>query len=348
MAVLDDMIHVLERVAKVNKAVTIPYLEGKYKLKIVDKGADHGQIVTGADLSVSKALLDGPEGLRAQFPGSFSEESDCKERLSALDIYQVDPLDGTGDMVDTYQTPKPVGPTTLVSRLQREAVDRQFSAVGGLIYDVLSGMALVSDTKTVLLFNAKDHLIEVPYEQTEPAWKGRDQVVRINRRISYPQLTFDGPFMEYLRKNGFKIEQVPIGGAGTAAMQLFRNYIQPRADSGKAFTDLKPIDILFNAQPDWKTWDTDGTEVIADALKLPVCATNIYGTDRLGDKGANACYPTLEEMHHKRGYVRSISRELHVAFTQDAKEFQQANPDCPLLQKDYKYKDAIVARALGK
>ena len=82
-------------------------------------------IVTEADKKVSQYLLDGGiqgiAGVRKQYPGSFSEEDDSPERLQVAEIYQIDPIDGTGDMVDTYKSSNVKGPTTLVSKLIRES-----------------------------------------------------------------------------------------------------------------------------------------------------------------------------------------------------------------------------------
>ena len=52
-----EMENILEFVSKVNRQVTLPLLEKKTGLKIVNQGQDHGMIVTEADLNVSRKLL---------------------------------------------------------------------------------------------------------------------------------------------------------------------------------------------------------------------------------------------------------------------------------------------------
>lgn len=328
-----EMVHILENVAKVNMAVTLPFIQKKTGLQVVSHGADHGMIVTEADLNVSKSLL-GP--LRENYPGSFSEEDDSAQRLKSTEIYQVDPIDGTGDFVDTYQSSKVTGPTTLVSRLKRKSLTDKFVPVAGLIFDAVHEIALVSDGTEVGLYKvrADGKIEEVKFEGTEPK---KGDKVKINRRVSYPQLTFDGPFMDYLKAQGINVQRVNVGGAGIFALQVFRNYIQPK-QSVPGFSDLEALTIGFNAQPDWKTWDTDPTEVIANALGLPK-RTDIYGCLLT----ANAANEKLSDMHHKTGYILSTSAQLRGEVVRLAGKFQERNPDCSLLKKDYDYKNAIVA-----
>jgi len=337
-----EMIHMLESVAKVNQVVTLPYLEKKTGLQIIEKGQDHGMIVTEADRKVSQYLLEGGieniPGIRTQYPGSFSEEDDTPERLQSTEIYQIDPLDGTGDMVDTYQGSRVVCPTTLVSKLERTSTDQNFTPVSGLIFEVLNQFALVSDGDRIGLYQFQDGKVkEIDYELTEHPFKIFSEPIKINRRPSYPQLTFDGPFIDYLKSQGLNIEQTNMGGAGTFALQFFRNYIQPKQEI-KGFSELEPLTIGFNAQPDWKTWDTDATEVIANALNLPQ-RTDIYGNDLT----ANASRDTLQQMHHTRGYILSPNTTLANIFTKLTREFSIKNPNCPLTKKDYDYKNVILS-----
>lgn len=296
-------------------------------------------IVIEADKKVSQYLLDGGisgiEGIRKVYPGSFSEEDDSPERLNSFTIFQIDPIDGTGDMIDTYQSSKVVSPTTLVSKLERKYTSDNFVPVSGLIFDVLNGFGLISDGDEIGLYKIENEKVkEIKYEKTEHPWKEGD-VIKINRRVSYPQLSFDGPFIDYI-KAGFEIERVNVGGAGTFALQLFRNYIEPK-EFIKGFSDLETLTIAFNTQPDWKTWDTDPTEVIANALGLTE-RTNIYG----GELTANASKETLSDMHHKEGYVLSPDKNLRIGLTFLAEQFTKKNPNCPLTKKDYNYKDAIL------
>jgi hypothetical protein len=262
--------------------------------------------------------------------------------MEALEIIQLDPIDGTGDFADTYQTSKVMPPTTLVSKLTRPTTHDLFQPEWGIIFDVVNEIALVSDGEAVFLFGADEHgLKEVPYERTKPPWK-EGEVIYINRRVSYPQLTYDGPFMDFLQKN-LNIVQVPTGGAGIFAMQVFRNYIQPTGPGAEAFANLQPITIGFNCQPDWKTWDTDPTEVIAAALKMPRRCDAFNNTLHV-----NAAAQTLAGMHHKSGFVLSTSHLVQMTLCATANDFKDRNRDCPLTAKNYGYKDAIVAMARGK
>lgn len=343
MSDYEEMVQVLEEIVGVNSAVTIPFIERKTGLKILTKGDDHGEIVTEADRKASQYLLDGGIkgvlGLRQRFRGSFSEEDDSPERTSALEIFQVDPIDGTGDFSDTYQSGRAIGPTTLVSRLRRSSIKDTFVPVGGIIFDTLYQHAVVSDGSKIGLFSVdkRGKLQDVDFELKSPEWNN-GQTLRLNRRVCYPQLVFDGPFKEFLRREyGVSLENVNVGGAGTFAMQFFRNYIQPTSTNGQSFASLEPITIGFNAQPDWKTWDTDPTEVIASALGLPE-RTTIYGEPIT----ANANAPDLRGMHHSKGYVLAPSRSLRDMLTEAAIRFKERNPDANLLGKDYGYKDAIL------
>lgn len=336
-----EMIHFLENVALINRTATLTYLEKKTGLKIISKGEDHGMIVTEVDRKVSQYLLDGEmemagiKGIRQNYPGSFSEEDDSSERLNSLTIFQIDPIDGTGDMVDTYQSSKVVSPTTLVSKLERKSTSENFVPVSGLIFDVLNGFGLISDGNQIGLYKIENEKVkEIKYEKTEHPWKEED-LIKINRRVSYPQLSFDGPFMDYINDE-FKIKRVNVGGAGTFAFQFLRNYIEPK-EYVKGFSDLETITLMFNAQPDWKTWDTDPTEVIANAFGLPK-RTNIYGEELT----ANASKEKLSDMYHTKGYVLSSDEDLRIELTSLAKEFTRKNPNCVLTKKDYNYKDEIL------
>lgn len=340
----DEMVRMLEHVARITKHVTLPYLEKKTGLKVVDHGKDYGQIVTVADLDISKAILDGDgsfPGIRHIYPGSFSEESDDKERRSAKEIYELDPIDGTGDFVDTYAGSNVMGPTTLLAKLRRGPDG--FYPVAGLILDVVHGETIVSDRNNVRLYrvDSDGRIHDVQYEATKPEWN--HSKIRLNRRVSYPQLAFDGPFKRFLNSDaGYDVIDVPVGGAGVAAMQVFRNYIQPTDGTVKHFNDLQKIDICFSCQPDWKTWDTDPTRVIVRALDLPEI-TDIYERPLEAD----ASLPDLKkDLVHHNGVVISTDSRLREHMAHLAERFEERNPDCPLLTKDYAYKNAIVA--MGK
>lgn len=338
----DEMLEILEQVTKINRRITRPFIRKKTGLKIVEKGEDHGMVVTEADLNVSKFLLNGGldyRGFRKRYPGSFSEENDSANRIKALSILQLDPIDGTGDFVDTYKLKKVTPPTTLVSKLTRNSLQEPFKSVAGFIFDIENEFAILSDGNNIILYKIDENgkLREKKYEKTEPENIERATEIKINRRVSYPQLTFDGPFMRYLSNKGLNIKQIPVGGAGIFALQIFRNYITP-FDHIKGFSDLEKLTIGFNTQPDWKTWDTDPIEVIANTLGLPR-RTDIYGSGLT----ANAEAKTLREMYHTTGYVISTSRSLQDLVVTSALEFERRNSDCPLITKDYSYKEAIAS-----
>lgn len=329
-----EMVYMLENVARVNRVVTVPYIRNKTGLDIVDKGADFGQVVTVADKKVSQYLLDGGiegvVGVRQTYSGSFSEEDDTPNRLTALKIDQIDPIDGTGDMLKTYQTDNVVSPTTLVSKLERASADVPFKPTAGMIFDILHEFAIISDGKNIGLYKVdeKGRVKDVSFELISPReWKEVD-AIKLNQRLAYSQTNFDTHFMDYMRAEGLTIEQVPIGGAGIAALQVFRNYIQPK-QCLQGFSDRQTIDILFNAQPDWKTWDTDPSRVIAGALGLSL-NKDIYGNNL----SQNASNPTLNDMVHTTGCVMSADQGLQTLLTYHAKQFE-AQSGKNLLMKNY-------------
>lgn len=344
----EEMVEVLKDVVKVNRAVTRPYLEKKTGLKVVSKGRDFGEIVTEADIGISDALLNGHgvkgiTGFRQRYLGSFSEEQDYPlERQSALILLQLDPMDGTGDFKKTYQTENVMPPTTLVSKLVRNNVQNSFRPVAGIIFDIVNEVALVSDGSEIGLFAVSTDGIphSITFRRLEESitwsamWHDGDTIF-INQRTAYPQNNFDREFINFLQTywpvHRIVVKQVPVGGAGIIALQLFRNVIQPVKFSDiPSFANLRTINICFNAQPDWKTWDTNPTDVIADALGLPP-RTTIYGDPIT----PNAAAPSLKEMHHTNGYVLSTDVRLQAMLCERARAFQEKYPNKPLTEKNY-------------
>jgi hypothetical protein len=329
------MLDQLSAVSQINRAVTIPFIQKKTGLKVISQGANLGEIVTEADKKVSQYFLDGGlkdiVGVRLTYPGSFSEESDAPARLTALDLYQNDPIDGTGDMVKTYQTERVMGPTTLISRLQRPNANNSFMPKAGMIYDILGDTAIVSDGSKAEIYRITEtgELREVKWNYQSPEWS-TSKPIRINKRVSYPQNNFDQDFINFIRQNGLQVIQVETGGAGIAAMQLFRSYMQPDSNEVPAFSSLMPIDILFNAQPDWKTWDTDPSKIIGRYFGLQL-ERDIYGQPLT----ANAAAPTLKEMHHKTGCVLSTSRLLEDTIAELAVKFERKHPEKKLTAINY-------------
>jgi hypothetical protein len=292
---------VLPQVIAVNRAVTRPVIEKKTGLKVVSSGEDFGQIVTNVDIGVSNALLNGGiqgvEGLRSRYPGSFSEEQDSPVRRSSLEIYEVDPIDGTGDFQKTYNTPSVMSPTTLVTKLIRESVDDPFRPVAGMIFEIVNQYAIIGDgTSTGLFVAGKDGVVQIPIQKIPPS--DVKVPLRINRRFSYPQDVYDNEFPKFLESYLYNVQQVAVGGAGMQALQFFRSIFEPADSGAEAFSALKKIDVIFNCQPDWKTWDTDPAMVIArawDCVLLDNIENNYFVSP------PNAAAEKMTDMWHRHG-----------------------------------------------
>ncbi len=336
MEVMCELMVMLRKLALVNHEITRPILQAKTGMDIVSKGEDLSQIVTVVDQRVSKYLLDSGlqefkfKGVRNTYPGSFSEEDDSKARLNALKLWQIDPMDGTGDAKATYKTDHLIGPTTLVSLLERESIDEPFSTIGGIIFDIVSGTAIISDGKEIILykFDEDNNLKEISYNRTQPDLN--PNILRINKRITYPQYHFDEFCSLWLPEQDTQVVRVCVGGAGTLAMQFLRQYIEPTSDNGAFFKGLKPINIVANYQPDHKTWDLRPLEVMLKALDAPPIVDG-FGSPL----NQNEASPTLEDMYLTQGYVCAPSVELRNLITNQAKAFQAANPERSLTEKNY-------------
>lgn len=336
MGQLERMVEVLfPQVVNACRNAVLPRLREK-GITVVSHGADFGEIVTDMDIGASALLLDGVEGkggLRRLLPGSFSEESDSPRRRDALVLYENDPCDGTGDAVATRDAGAIVGPTNLTAYLERPTNNDPFMPVVGLIYDVLGEYAIIGGVGHVLLGRASEDgsFVPVPFRLVQDAFDITRQPIKIGRRRAYPQTNAHERFPAFLGLHGMGIMQVSVGGAGTQALQLFRSHIVPvnQADL-PAFARLERIDAIVNAQPDWKTWDTDPTIAIARALELPD-ATDLFG-DPLRE---NAAAPTMSDMHHRQGFVLAYDAGLRDSFTDEARVFRDTYPELNLLEKNY-------------
>ena len=309
------------------RTAIIPALRGK-GVKVVSQGADFGEIVTEMDMSASDIILN---GLRADLPGSFSEEDDSPERTRVLELWQVDPCDGTGDAVKTANSDRVVGPTMLVSLLRRSSITAPFRPVGALIYDVLGEYGVVSDGKTLLLGKpcSGGEWVRVLHR----THRSVGVTVSIPKRISYPQNHAHNFFPDFMRWMGFlpTLNQVEVGGAGDQALRLVRASIAPVDPSDvPAFARLRPVDAVFNAQPDWKTWDLDPLQVIAEALNYS-WTSDIYGQPLR----ANACANAPAGMHHTTGCVITRWRSLSETLVTMARKYEEAYGDGSLLTKNY-------------
>lgn len=290
-------------------------------ITVVSQGRDLGEIVTDMDLDASRLLLEGDglrfPGLRSTHPGSFSEEQDSPMRREARTLYEVDPCDGTGDAVKTKdaEPDKVMSPTVLVTFLARNWAYEPFRPVAGMIYHVLGEFAVIGGEGQVFVGYAHEDrtFMEVPHRvNMGTAWHDL-RPLRIGRRAAYPQKVAHESFLPFLcewyeeRRMGpspwpwVEVVEVPVGGAGLQALQLLRSVIT-LDDRGAipAWHNLEPIDIIWNTQPDWKTWDTDPIEAIAEALGFPLRPTDVGGQLTWN---TNASAALLSDMHHRNGWV---------------------------------------------
>lgn len=306
-------------IVKISRKVIFPRLKNK-GVEIINQGNDLGEIVTNIDINASEVILNGNNemgitGLRDSFSGSFSEENDSKTRMESLEIYEVDPLDGTGDMTATIKTDKIISPTLIISRLTRESLNEPFKPVTGMIYNILDEYAAISDGKELLIgkadnnTNFKSVSVKNCSDYTGP--------IRINFRHLYPQKNAQNNFIEFIKGNGINIKQIRTGGAGLQMLQFIRSIIEPiDPESLPSFYQLEPIDIIFNTQPDWKTWDIDPSFLIAKTFDLK------EPTDIFGEKlTANASKPTLKEMHLTKGAILSNNIKNSKIFIDYAQQF---------------------------
>lgn len=322
---------------------------------VVNQGSDLGEIVTDMDLDASRLLLEGDgrrfPGLRAAHPGSFSEEQDSPMRLEALALYEVDPCDGTGDAVKTKDAEpgKMMSPTVLVTFLVRNWAYEPFRPVAGLIYHVLGEFAVIGGEGQVLVGYADGdrNFVEVPHRvNMGTSWHDL-RPLRIGRRTAYPQKVAHESFLPFLYewyegKMGpspwpwVEVVEVPVGGAGFQALQLLRSVITID-DRGAvpAWDNLEPIDIIWNTQPDWKTWDTDPIQSIADALGFSLRPTNVGGQLTLN---TNASAALLSDMHHRSGWVLAANPVVQQGVLITAAEWGSGGSGHllgDLLKKDY-------------
>lgn len=342
MILLNELRTVAGNLVKIGQLIARPVIEKRTGLKVISEGANLGEIVTDLDIGISRAILDGvPDhnifGLRHYYSGSFSEEDDSSKRRTALEIYQIDPLDGTGDFKKTHGSDSVMPPTLLITKLKRESANLPFQAIGAIIYDLVNEYGILSDGSQIQMFEARtDHYLfsEMSWSRTQIwPWHSPKQIFAVGLRESYPQDVRDGKFIEFLRDKGFRPELVKTGGAGMQALQFFRNFMQPTGHTpgAIAFGNLKPLDIIFNAQPDWKTWDVDPINVVARALGVGF-PTDIFGRSL----EANAVAVTMRDMWHRQGCVFTASIGLSGELEKAANEFHvPGDPERDLLSINY-------------
>lgn len=321
-------------------------------VEIVSAGRDLGEIVTDMDLDASRVLLDDGErrfrGLRSIYAGSFSEEQDSPMRREARALYEVDPCDGTGDAVATKDndSDEVMSPTVLVTFLERGSVSSLFRPVVGLIYHVLGEFAVIGGEGRVLVGKA-DHdgrFVEVAHRVNMGITWHDFRPLRIGCRTAYQQHVAHKSFLPFLEEQcesnyplwpWCSVLVVPVGGAGLQALQLLRSVISlDDPDDIPAWTKLEQIDIIWNTQPDWKTWDTDPIEAIAAALGFPLRPTSVDGRLVWDTNASNA---TLSDMHHKSGWVLAANPRVQQCVLITAADWGDGGEHLlgDLLKKDY-------------
>ncbi len=337
-----NIFSLIPNVVRVNREVTLPILAKKTGLRVISNADDETMVATDVDIGITSALLEGlpgMEGLSTLYPGSFSEELDSPMRGSSKIVAELDPCDGTGDLKRTALSKNIIPSTLLLALLKRHAIGYAFDVVGGIIYNEVHEYGIASDGQETVLFSGKDGKVkEIPFEITSPpVWGLCDEPLILTRRVNYPQLVYDGPFIKYLKKCGVNVKIINTGGAGMFALHLFRNFINPTGPGVEEFEKLPKISASFNCMPTWKTWDTDAAQIIGKALGLPQM------TDLFGRKlTANACNEKLDDMWHTQGTLMARDSHLQQTLIGVASSFMERNPDCPLIDMDDKYRDAIL------
>lgn len=300
----------------------------KKGLTVVAHGDQLDNIVTDLDLSASDALLNGiPElgltGLATLLPGSFSEEHDDPRRRDALEIWQIDPMDGSGDA-------KVIGmsPTVLVTLLKRKFTSAWFQPVGALVYDVFGDYALVSDGYAVRLgvSGPRGEWQSIYLDFTSSNWQVGN-VIRLPHRIAYLQRNAHEAFPNFLRGKGYCLEQVLTGGAGYQTLQLMRSLVTPRHPIDcPAFYGIPSVHAIPNFQPDWKTWDVDPLMVLARAVARLV---SIW--ERMEPPNASYARDLKHGVVYTGGCMVAVTNELQKILMESAVEFGLER----LREKDY-------------
>lgn len=326
--------------ARFVNAINREVFRGGLRLHALENPVDISTIVTVQDNAISRMYLqDGIgefEGVQRRLPGSFSEEMDSPQRRSALKAYELDPIDGTGDLKFSADSGKPYGATNLVSRLERQDISHPFTSTAGLIFDFVDEMALLGDGYEAELCKVDgNRLVKIPWKLNyRPYMDG--EPIRIGKRDAYPHEGFDA-FLRYLKDGKkLKLEVVRIGGAGRGALQLFRTNMDT---DGPVPDDYKKtaIDVFFNYQPDHKTWDLDPTLAMHRCLNVTT-PTSVYGNGL----DANAALPPYSGSKdafdplawHKKGYLYSArGTELHTLMANAAKDFERDTGHSVLAKK---------------
>lgn len=337
MSRLEDMRQCALFVDAINREV----FRGGLRLNALENPGDISTIVTVQDRAISRLFLQEGigkwPGVQMALPGSFSEEMDSQGRAKELTVIQLDPIDGTGDLNKSTHPDyaefrkrtgivRPYGATNLVSKLERRTADEPFTSTSGLIFDFIDEVALIGDGETAELYRAENgKLTPIRFRLQQRNYRVGEPI-RIGKRVAYPHEGFD-EFLRYLReKKNLNLKVVTIGGAGRAALQVFRTNMHPDGAVPNDYRDTA-LDVLFNAQPDHKTWDLDPTLAIYGTLGVTK-PTDVYG-DPLT---ANAAVPELRPgAWHTNGYIYSArGKGLHDMMAQYARDFEHDTGYCVL------------------
>ena len=194
-------------------------------------------------------------------------------------------------------------------------------------------MVFFGDKDRLSLFKTDKNtgeVIDVKFRITDEPWRKGD-VANLAWRRCYPQDNAHMEFPNFLASQGFKIRQVSAGGAGLQSLQLLRRFVELENPKDlPEFHHLEPIDVLFNTQPDWKTWDVDPSTILMRKLWCAGQPTDIYG----GPLQANAAGSELSDMHHTKGILMANNMALATTLARGAREFEEKT-GLSLTEKDY-------------
>ena len=328
---IEELRELLPLIYACNKLVIGPVLNQKIGMEVIKSWKTFWEIQTSQDLQLSELLID---AMSQKYPWTFSEEKDSELRTTENTIYQIDPLDWTWDLkytlgISDWDNKKITPSTILISKLERENNAQNFKSKASIVFDMINEFAFISDWKEIELykFNKQWEPQEVKTEVIDYTWKPEDWI-NINRRTAYLQKNYD-QFVSSLSKNlWLDINTIPVWWAWTFILHLLKNYIKTEQNVDW-FTDLKPLSIWFNAQPDWKTWDTDPASPLLELFWLKEI-TDIYGEPIK----QNASQKDIKkDLVHTEWCVLSTNEEISYILTTEAKKFRDKSKN--LLEINY-------------
>lgn len=308
-----------------------PILNKKMGMTVVDAGADFWEIQTKQDLQLSELLIN---SVCKRYPGSFSEEKDSPLRTGEKEIYQIDPMDGTWDVKHTLglygnDISKLTPSTILISKLMRDNTEEDFKPKASIIFEMINNFAFISDWEEteIYKFSKEGEPTKVEFEKKSYIWTP-DQWIDINRRSAYLQENYDHFIWQLSEKLWFDVRPKHVWWAWTFPLQLLANYIRTE-EFIPWFSNLEPISIWFNAQPDWKTWDTDPSVPLLNTFWFNEF-TDIKGKPLT----QNASQKNLKsDLVHTSWVVMSDNKELAKMLTDQVIKFEERCGS--ILEKNY-------------